>query len=104
ERRHAPEIAALGGHLRAAAPEDVLDLCGVDSGALGQRAQHGGAELLRMDTRQRSLAGLAYSARRPACVDDQCVSHGCCPRVLVSATVQRIFRKKSRISATNRSG
>src|SRR5262249_23097300 len=41
-----------------------------------ERAQHGGAELLRMNARQRPLAGLADAPRRPAGVDDQCVSHG----------------------------
>src|SRR5262245_60347812 len=49
ERRHAPEIAALGRDLRAAAPDDVIDVGSVDAGALGEREQHGGAELLRMD-------------------------------------------------------
>jgi len=34
------------------------------------------AELLRMDTRERALAGLANSARRSACIDDERVNHG----------------------------
>ena len=38
ERRHAPEIAALGRDLSAAAPDDVVDIGGVDAGAIGQRA------------------------------------------------------------------
>ncbi len=92
ERRHAPEIAALGRDLRAAAPDDVIDIGGVDAGALGQRAQHGGAELLRMNARQRALAGLAYAARGPAGVDDQCVSHGVFLVLLLSLS-QRILRK-----------
>ena len=52
ERRHPAEIAALLAALRAGAPDDVVDIGGVDAGAIGQRAQHGGAELLRMNARQ----------------------------------------------------
>src|SRR5262249_29692676 len=104
ERRHASEIAALGRDLRAAAPDDVVDLGGVDAGALGERAEHGSPQLLRMNARQRALAGLADSARGSAGGDGQCVSHGCFLDFLLLATVQRIFRKKSRTSLMNSSG
>ena len=64
ERRHPAQVAALLAALRAGAPDDVVDFGGVEAVALGQRAQDGGAELLRMNVRQRALAGLADAARR----------------------------------------
>ena len=76
ERRHPAEIAALLAALRTGAPDDVVDIGGIDAGAIGQRAQYRCAELLRMDARQGALAGLADAPRRPACVDDQRVNHG----------------------------
>ncbi|VIO77814.1 hypothetical protein CI41S_60700 [Bradyrhizobium ivorense] len=76
ERRHPAEIATLRAALRAGSPDDVVDIGGVDAGSIGQRPQHGGAELLRMDAGERALAGLADTARRPACIDNQRVSHG----------------------------
>ena len=76
ERRHPAEIAALLAALRTGAPDDVVDIGGIDAGAIGERAQHRGAELLRMDARQGALAGLADAPRRSACVDDQRVNHG----------------------------
>ena len=76
ERRHPAEIAALLAALRTGAPDDVVDVSGIDAGAIGQRAQYRGAELLRMDARQGALAGLADAPRRPACIDDQRVNHG----------------------------
>ncbi len=81
ERRHPSEIAALRCDLRAAAPDDVVDIGGVDAGAIGQRAQHGCAELLRMNAGECSLAGLADAARGAAGIDDQRVGHGRCPLV-----------------------
>src|SRR6185312_17330595 len=42
ERRHAPEIATLRSELCGGAPDDVVDIGGVDAGALGQRPQYGG--------------------------------------------------------------
>ena len=76
ERRHPAEIAALLAPLRAGAPDDVVDISGIDAGTIGQRAQYRCAELLRMDTRQSALAGLADAPWRPACIDDQRVNHG----------------------------
>ena len=76
ERRHPAEIAALLAALRTGTPDDVVDISGIDAGAIGQRAQYRCAELLRMDARQGALAGLADAPRRPACVDDQRVNHG----------------------------
>ncbi len=76
ERRHPPEITALRTALGTGAPDDIVDIGGVDAGAIGKRAQYGGAELLRMDACQCALAGLADAARCPACVDDQRVNHG----------------------------
>ena len=75
ERRHPPQIAALRTALGAGAPDDVVDIGGIDAGALGQRTKHRCAELLRVNARQRPLAGLANAARRPAGIDDQCVNH-----------------------------
>ena len=75
ERRHAAEIAALRAALRTGAPDDVVNVSGIDSGTVGQRPQHGCTELLRMNAGQRTLAGLANASRRPACVDNQCVNH-----------------------------
>ena len=76
ERRHPAKIAALLAPLRAGAPDDVVDVGGVDAGTIGQRAQYRCAELLRMDARQGALAGLADAPWRPACIDDQRVNHG----------------------------
>ncbi len=58
ERRHAPEIAALRRDLRAAAPDDVVDIGGVDAGAIDERPQHGRTQLLRMNARERPLPAL----------------------------------------------
>ena len=49
--RHPAEVAALLGHLCAGAPDDVVDIAGIDPGPIGERAQYCGAQLLRMDTR-----------------------------------------------------
>ena len=92
ERRHPAEIAALLAALRTGAPDDVVDVGGVDPGALGQRPQHGGAQLLRVNARQRALAGLANAPRRPACVDDQRV-HGVSPQI---ADLSGICRPRDR--------
>jgi hypothetical protein len=73
ERRHPAEIAALRAALGAG---DVVNVGGVDAGAIGERAQYRCAELLRMNARECALARLANAARRPACVDDQRVNHG----------------------------
>ncbi|MGY3357184.1 hypothetical protein ACVWZK_003847 [Bradyrhizobium sp. GM0.4] len=75
QRRHAAEIAALRCDLRAAAPDDVVDVGGVDAGARRERAQHGCSQLLRMNARERPLAGLANAPRGPAGIDDECVDH-----------------------------
>src|SRR5690606_27061276 len=75
ERGHAPEVARLLADLGARAPDDVVDVGGAQRIALGERAQDGGAEVLRMHVREGALAGLADAARRAAGVDDQCVGH-----------------------------
>jgi hypothetical protein len=76
ERGHAAEVAALLAPLRGGAPDDVVDLGGVQVIALGDRLQHRGRELLRVDARQGAFAHLADAPRGPACVDDVSVSHG----------------------------
>ena len=76
ERRHPPQISALLAALRTGAPDDVIDVSRVDPGAIRQRPQHGRAQLLWMDARERALAGLANASRRSACVDNQRVNHG----------------------------
>ena len=43
ERGHPAEIAALLAALGAGAPDDVVDIGGIDPGAIGQRPQHGRA-------------------------------------------------------------
>ncbi len=84
ERGHPAEIAALLAALGTGAPDDVVDIGGIDAGAIGQRPQHGRAELLRMNAGQRALAGLANASRRSACVDDQRVNHGAFLRAVVA--------------------
>ena len=59
-----PRSPRLLAALRAGAPDHVVDLGGVELVALGQRPQHGDAQLLRMDLRQRALADLADAPRR----------------------------------------
>ena len=75
ERRHPTEVAALLADLRAGAPHDVVDIGGVEAVALDQRLEHGAAEVLRVQVRERALALLADPAGRAAGVDDQCVGH-----------------------------
>ena len=76
ERGHAAEVAALLAHLRAGAPDDVVDVGGVEAVALDERPQHGCREVLRVQVRERALALLADAARRAARVDDESVGHG----------------------------
>jgi hypothetical protein len=76
ERRHPPEVAALLAHLRAGAPDHVVDIGGVEVVALGESLEHGAAEVLGVQVRQSALALLADATRGPAGVDDQCVRHG----------------------------
>ena len=89
ERRHPAEIAALRTALGTGAPDDVLDVGGIDPGAVGQRPQHRRAELLRMNACQRALAGLADAPRRSACVDDPGVSHDVSFRAIVAGICSR---------------
>ncbi len=79
ERRHPAEIAALRPALRAGAPDHVVDLGGVDVVARRQRLQHGRAQALRMDLRQRALGIFADAARRADGIDDPGFGHGRCP-------------------------
>jgi hypothetical protein len=51
ERRHPAEIAALRTALGTGTPDDVVDVGGIDPGAIGQSPQHRRAKLLRMNTR-----------------------------------------------------
>ena len=76
ERRHPAEVAALRTALRTGAPNNVVDISSIDTGAIRQRAQYRCAQLLRMNPCERTLAGLANASRRPACIDDQRVNHG----------------------------
>ena len=75
ERAHAAEVAGLRAGLVARAPDDVVDLGGVEVVALGDRRQHRRGEALRMQVGERTLAGLADAARRAAGVDDQGFRH-----------------------------
>src|SRR5262249_45162339 len=79
ERGHATEVAALRTVLRARAPDHVVDLGGLDVIALLERTQHGRAEPLRMDLRQRPLRIFAHSARRAAGINNEGFGHGCAP-------------------------
>ena len=65
ERGHAAEVAALLADLRAGAPDDVVDVGGVEVVALGERPQHRGGEVLRVEVGERALAVLADA--RGAC-------------------------------------
>ena len=53
------------------------DFLRVELVALGERFQHGGAELLGMNVPKRALAGLADATRRAARVDNPCFLHWC---------------------------
>ncbi len=76
ESGHPAEIAALLAALGTGAPDNVVDIGGIDPGAIGQRPQHGSTELLRMNAGQRTFSDLANASRRSACIDDQRVNHG----------------------------
>ena len=109
ERRHAAEVAALRAATWALVPQMMSSTSAVSKPLRSASAsQHRGAEVLRVEVGERALARLADAARRAAGVDDQCVRHGalleCFLQFLLLAIFQRIFRKKSRTSLTNRSG
>ena len=71
-----PRSPPCAADLRGGAPDDVVDVGGVDAGALGERLQHRRGQLLRMDLRQRALVVLADAARRAAGIDDPGFGHG----------------------------
>ena len=73
QRRHAAQVTGLRADLCAGAPDDVGDIFGAQAVALGNRLQHGGRQVLRVQAGQRALAGLADAAWGAAGVDDQCV-------------------------------
>ena len=75
ERRHTAEVRALLAALAGGAPDDVVDVGGVEVVPLGKRLQHRGGELLRVDVGERALADLADPAGRADRVDDQSFSH-----------------------------
>ena len=79
ERGHAAEVAALLAALAGRAPDDVINLGGVQIVALGHGPEHRGGQLLRMDIGERAFANLADAARRAAGVDDQGFGHGGIP-------------------------
>ena len=76
EGGHAAEVAALLAHLGAGAPDDVVDVGGVEPVAVDQRPQHRRTEVLGVQVRQRALALPADPSRCADGVDDQCVGHG----------------------------
>ena len=75
ERRHATEVAALLADLRAGAPDDVVDVGGVEAVAIDERLEHRGGDVLGVEVGERPLPLLADAPRRAACVDDECFSH-----------------------------
>src|SRR5690606_12164832 len=86
EGRHAAEAGALLAALGAGAPDDVVDLGGVDAVALGDGLEHGGAQLLGMEGGEGALAPLADATGGAAGVDDPDSVHGdyLCGRVMGS--------------------
>ena len=68
ERRHAPEVAALGPHLHARAEDDVVDVGGVEAVAVADGGEDGGAKALRVDGRRalpcRPCRSLSVCGRR----------------------------------------
>ena len=77
ERRHPPEVAALRPALGTGAPDDVLDVSGIDPATISRTPARRRTQLLRMDAGKSALAGLADAPRRSAGVDDQRVNHEC---------------------------
>jgi hypothetical protein len=59
----------LVSRLSAAADDNVVDIGRVESVAIGDRAEHLAENMLRVEMRQRALALLADSPRRPHGVD-----------------------------------
>ena len=74
-----PRSPLCSPDLRAGAPDDVVDVGGVEAVALDQRLEHGAPEVLRVQVRERALALLADAPRRAAGVDDEGVGHGRSP-------------------------
>src|SRR3546814_4603392 len=70
QRRHAAEVAALLAVLRRGRPDDVVDRRGVEIIAVADRCEHGCGEVLRVEVRKSTLAGLADPARGAAGGDD----------------------------------
>jgi hypothetical protein len=75
ERRHAAEVAALFAALAGRAPDDVVHVGSLKRVAVGERAQHASAKLLRMDVRERAAASLADASRRAARIDNIGLGH-----------------------------
>ena len=75
ERGHAAEVAALGADLAAGAPDDVVDVGGVEAVPLGQGPQDGGADDLGVLVGEGPLADLADAPRGADGVDDPCFRH-----------------------------
>jgi drug/metabolite transporter (DMT)-like permease len=64
-------LAALGGR----APDDVVNIGGVEAVAFGQSLQHGGAKTLGVQVSQGAFAHLADAARGAAGIDDVGFGH-----------------------------
>ncbi len=75
ERGHAAKIGTLLAALAGRAPDNVVDFGSLEIVALGDRTQHGGRELLRMNVCECALADLADAARCAACIDNISLSH-----------------------------
>ena len=85
QRRHPPHVAALQSHLRAGAPDHVVDIGRVDAIAIADRTQHRGRDMLGMQMGQGTLAQLAEAARRADGVDDKGLCQGASPTILLLA-------------------
>ena len=79
ERRHAAEVAALLAALGRGRPDHVVDIRGIEMVALGDGAQDGRGEVLRVMLGQRALADLADATGRANGVDDIGLGHGVLP-------------------------
>jgi hypothetical protein len=76
DHRGAGDVEGLLADLAHAAPDDVVDLRGVNAGLLRQGLQHVGRQVHRVDARQRA-SRLSLADRRPDCpYDNRVTCHG----------------------------
>ena len=82
ERRHAAEIATLLAALRGGAPDNVVDLCGVEIVPLRQSGQYGRTQIRGVQVRQRALPDFSNATGGAARINNIGMTHCVSPDIL----------------------